>query len=281
MPEYAPRPCEWCRSMYTPRRRDQRTCGGVCRVKLNKSMQAAKRPTRPRSVTCHGCGMAFHPGHTGKIPARCGACREHHKRRSDAAYGKANRAARNGANRRYRERHEAPPNIISIMCPDCGDLYEKVHTAGRRPTHCPRCSDANRLARVRENTARRRKNTTYFEEYRQRNSAKLTAKALAWAKANREKHNVRGSRYRSRKHSKVVEVFTREEIAARDGWTCAVCKQPVDRTLKHPHPGAGEIDHVIPVTHPDYAQLGHTRSNVTLVHSRCNKHKGGYKGRSG
>jgi 5-methylcytosine-specific restriction endonuclease McrA len=211
----------------------------------------------------------------GKIPVRCSDCRDKHKRRYDAEYGKANRSAHNEANRRYRERHKAPPKTIRITCPSCGEVYEKVHLAGRHPKRCPDCSERNRLARARENTAVRRKTTTYFKEYRKRNSARLTAKSLAWAKANPEKHNARGNRYRSRKYSEVIEVFTREEIAERDKWICRECKKPIDPALKFPNPKAGELDHVISATHPDYP--GHTRANSAIVHSICNKSKGGYR----
>jgi hypothetical protein len=76
----------------------------------------------------------------------------------------------------------------------------------------------------------------HFREYRQRDSADLTAKALQWAKDNPEKHNARGNRYRSGKYSDIVEIFTREEIAECDGWTCSVCELPVHATSRTPTP---------------------------------------------
>ena len=126
-----------------------------------------------------------------------------------------------------------------------------------------------------QTTVRRKTNPAYFTEYRRRNSSRETDRALRWAKENPERHRGRGARYRSRRYSTVVEVFTREEIAARDGWVCAYCTEPVDPDTRFPDPMAGELDHVIPVTHPDYP--GHTRENAALVHSRCNKTKGGWR----
>jgi 5-methylcytosine-specific restriction endonuclease McrA len=112
-------------------------------------------------------------------------------------------------------------------------------------------------------------NPEYFREYRKKNSDFLTAKALKWAKDNPEKHDARASRYRSRKYSETVEIFTREDVANRDGRICHVCELPVDPAIKYPDPLSGELDHVIPVTSPKYP--GHIWSNAALAHSRCNK----------
>lgn len=57
-------------------------------------------------------------------------------------------------------------------------------------------------------------------------------------------------------------------LAAYD--TCAICGQPIDKTLKTPHPLSPEVDEIIPVSRGgdplDYR-------NCRLVHRRCNRLK--------
>ncbi len=63
---------------------------------------------------------------------------------------------------------------------------------------------------------------------------------------------------------------TRMAVAARDGWTCALCGERIDPTLRRPHPRALHVDHETPRAHggPD------TPSNYRATHARCNLRKG-------
>lgn len=71
--------------------------------------------------------------------------------------------------------------------------------------------------------------------------------------------------------------YERHEIADRDGWMCALCGKGIDKKLVDPyHPGYLNIDHIIPVTAPDFP--GDILSNVQASHRLCNIRKGGYKG---
>lgn len=213
----------------------------------------------------------------GQVASRCDSCRTQQKKDADAAYGRLNRERHNEANRRYRARTKKPAKTTTHVCA-CGLSYEKVHVGGRVPGRCPKCTSAHKLQQARLNTAKRRsENPDYFTSYRKLHSKRLTERALRWAKENPEKHRARGNRYRSRKYSNVIEYFTREELGDRDNWTCGVCGQTIDRKLRHPHPLAGEHDHIVPVTHPEYP--GNTWENSAIVHSRCNKAKGGYRAR--
>ena len=58
-------------------------------------------------------------------------------------------------------------------------------------------------------------------------------------------------------------------IASQD--ICAICGQPVDKTLKYPHPMSATVDHIIPVS-----KGGHPSDidNLQLAHFRCNRLKG-------
>lgn len=57
-------------------------------------------------------------------------------------------------------------------------------------------------------------------------------------------------------------------LAAYD--TCAICGQPVDKTLRSPHPLSGEVDEIIPVSRGGDPL---SWSNVQLVHRQCNRLK--------
>lgn len=54
--------------------------------------------------------------------------------------------------------------------------------------------------------------------------------------------------------------MTAAEIAARDGWICAVGGERIDPKVKYPAPDAGTVDHIIPRSRggkdvPDNVQL--------------------------
>lgn len=52
--------------------------------------------------------------------------------------------------------------------------------------------------------------------------------------------------------------------------SCGICGQPVDVTLKPPHPLAPTVDHLIPVNkggHPSAME------NLQLAHATCNRQK--------
>jgi hypothetical protein len=55
-------------------------------------------------------------------------------------------------------------------------------------------------------------------------------------------------------------------LAATFGVCCAICETDVDLTLEPPHPGAPQIDHVLPQSHGGKDVWG----NVRLTHASCN-----------
>lgn len=52
--------------------------------------------------------------------------------------------------------------------------------------------------------------------------------------------------------------------------TCGICGQPVDMSLKYPHPLSPTVDHIIPVS-----KGGHPTdiNNLQLAHRTCNRQK--------
>lgn len=66
-----------------------------------------------------------------------------------------------------------------------------------------------------------------------------------------------------------TEDFTRLEVFERDGWTCGLCGEPVDRELKWPDPMSPSLDHVIPLIKGG----DHSRANTQCSHLTCNVRK--------
>lgn len=57
-------------------------------------------------------------------------------------------------------------------------------------------------------------------------------------------------------------------LAAHD--TCAICGQPIDKTLRTPHPLSPEVDELVPVSRGGDP---YSYANCRLVHRRCNRLK--------
>lgn len=58
-------------------------------------------------------------------------------------------------------------------------------------------------------------------------------------------------------------------IAERSNWTCALCANPVDPNLEHPHTMYGSIDHIIPLAVGGSNEM----DNLQLAHLSCNARK--------
>lgn len=58
-------------------------------------------------------------------------------------------------------------------------------------------------------------------------------------------------------------------IIAKDEPPCALCGNPIDYTLQHPHPDSYVVDHITPINRggPD------TLDNKQAAHRRCNRTK--------
>ncbi|WP_419703763.1 HNH endonuclease [Promicromonospora sp. NFX87] len=58
--------------------------------------------------------------------------------------------------------------------------------------------------------------------------------------------------------------------ARREGWPCALCGKPIDYSLKRPHPGAFQLDHITP-----YSRGGADLdpANWQPSHASCNRAK--------
>lgn len=76
-----------------------------------------------------------------------------------------------------------------------------------------------------------------------------------------------------RRNKRVANGARRRQVRARvlaayD--VCAICGQPVDKTLRTPHPMSPEVDELIPVSRGGDPLAW---DNVRLTHRRCNRLK--------
>ena len=69
-------------------------------------------------------------------------------------------------------------------------------------------------------------------------------------------------------HRRQFDINKRRIYATQE--ICGICGQPVDKSLKFPHPLSPTVDHIIPVSlggHPS------ALSNLQLAHWYCNRQK--------
>lgn len=73
-----------------------------------------------------------------------------------------------------------------------------------------------------------------------------------------------------KRNNGLCERFTLVDVAARDGWDCHICGEPVDRGVHYNDDWSATLDHLIPVA------LGgmHTMGNVAIAHRWCNSIRG-------
>lgn len=83
---------------------------------------------------------------------------------------------------------------------------------------------------------------------------------MATAKRNRPDHD--GA------HRLAFDRAKRKIMASES--ICGICGQPVDKTLKYPHPMAPCIDHIIPIDRGGHPSDIH---NLQLAHWKCNRAK--------
>ena len=80
----------------------------------------------------------------------------------------------------------------------------------------------------------------------------------------------RAGKYVQARRARTVEPFFPSEVYERDGWTCGLCQEPIDRLAVKPHPMSPSIDHVIPISKGGE----HSLRNVQAAHLGCNVKKG-------
>lgn len=207
------------------------------------------------SVPCSVCGEQFHrPNMVGPIPKYC----------SRKCW---NQARRVGGPLHKSKKSEGPATHIAYAdCAHCGCLFvRRTRTPGNGVYVCrnPECQRLQRNQQMRD----------WFRRYRAENGE-------AYTNRYRDKRKASMRQRINRKLSLPYEEFTDDEIFERDGWSCGICGEPVDRELKWPDPMSKSLDHVRPLAKGGH----HVRTNCQLAHLSCNVSKGDKEvedGRSG
>lgn len=137
--------------------------------------------------------------------------------------------------------------LASLPDRECAFCIEPVPTSARRDARF--CSVACQQARWYADSA-----------------DELRARTAEWNRTHEGKRRAYRHARRARMYAVAYETFDAWEIAERDGWTCHLCADPIDRVLAYPDPASKSIDHVLPLSKGG----GHTRANVAIAHLLCN-----------
>lgn len=79
----------------------------------------------------------------------------------------------------------------------------------------------------------------------------------------------RNHKARARYYEADYEPVDRRKVFRDSGWTCGICDEPVDSSLKSPDPHSASLDHIIPMSRGG----AHLYGNVQCAHLNCNIRK--------
>lgn len=259
--------------------------------------------TRPTTITCAQCGAEKEVGQRGPIPAfcstvcrlgnrsarrieiecahcgqparvrvgarycssRCRNARSYQAAREDGRYEAALTRSREDAARR-REANALP-------CPYCqGPMLPPKRTQCGKPD-CKRAFNAERARAWHRNytaaTGKRYGTDRYREQAAEYNKRRREQQGH-WRKQYPEAAALADARRRMLKQqANQGERFAPSDVYERDGWTCGLCRLPVDPGLAWPHPMSASVDHILPLSQGG----SHTLANVQRAHLSCNSRK--------
>jgi hypothetical protein len=160
----------------------------------------------------------------------------------------------------------------------CGYALIKKRTLKKTHKRCYRCGLKKLLKEFHANKFRKdgrsdrcktcKANDEQTEEYKNvRNQNRRQS-----YKNNPEKAYIYAANRQARRQGAPYEHITPSEIYLRDGGICQICRKkvPIPGKLKWADPRAPTLDHIVPVSHPDFVKVGHVRTNVRLAHFGCN-----------
>jgi 5-methylcytosine-specific restriction endonuclease McrA len=225
--------------------------------------------TRPTSITCAHCGAEKKVGERGPVPTYCsGACRAAVKYELSKRDGRYERDLSEARQRTARRRIEnARP------CPYCN-----APMSNPRRVQCGADSCRLRFTADRMRQWQRNYRETHGVWPRANHPESQRAAALRRRQAHghwRELYPERAAAYDARRRALVTEArvgesFAPADIHERDGWTCKLCGQPIDRSIAWPHPKSPSLDHIVPLSRGG----AHSMGNVQSAHLGCNSSKG-------
>ena len=184
-----------------------------------------------------------------------------------------------GRNRTARSLQRLEAERAKRVCVSCGVPVL------RQLTRCPSCQEARRAA-VREQaslatTARvcRICGQAFTRPLHRPGTFRICPSTVCRQtsrkerlRQQRQKHGKKAGS-RARKKGLAVERCGPMAVCARDGWRCRLCGASTPRRLRGTyHPQAPEVDHIIPLSHPE--SPGHVWANVQCLCRACNARKG-------
>lgn len=69
--------------------------------------------------------------------------------------------------------------------------------------------------------------------------------------------------------AQTCDVIDRDVLLERDNWTCGICGERIDPSLKHPDRMSYQVDHIVPISKGG----DHSWANVQAAHFHCNAGK--------
>lgn len=228
------------------------------------------------SLRCDRCDAEFSAERKrGRRPKWCPECREADRLAVCMCCGGNFPAGKRGNLPAYCERCSSPP--IPTTCTVCHSGIPSPRTGKRVCSDL--CRSRQRSGAVATQRSCKECDTHFVSASHIKRYCSVDCQLVASRReyaANRppsvwdERRRANQYAREARKRGNGYERFTRAEIAARDRWTCGLCREPIDRSLEHPDPRSLSLDHIVPLS------LGgpHTRANTQASHLECNVRKG-------
>lgn len=223
---------------------------------------------RPAFINCARCGAEKKVGRGGPVPTYCSAtCRSslsHERARGDGRYEERRAGARAKA-AQARTAHARP-------CPFCSEPMANPRRKQCGKLDCKRAFNADRMRtymRAYRDDAGESYGIRYAEQ--QREYHRMRRERMGhWRKLYPEAAALADARRRALKaQADQGERFAPRDVHERDGWTCGLCRLPVDPGLAWPHPMSASVDHILPLSRGG----SHTLANVQCAHLSCNSRK--------
>jgi 5-methylcytosine-specific restriction endonuclease McrA len=232
----AARICPICETSYHPTCGDQLYCSRQCGAIANRTRWPASRIT---VLDCR-CGKAFvwRKGTSTSCSARCRRDRQRAWRAARGAVGQIG-------------------DTVVLACIDCSQDFTWIVSDGGRIRRCPTCREARRKA---------------VSQAGKHTPAAKAARARRRRARRQAGKDDRGHRHRARKYGVPWEPINRQAVFERDRWRCQLCRKPLARTKKAPHPRSPSVDCIVPLSQP--GSPGYVLANVQAAHFQCNALKG-------
>lgn len=255
-----------CENEFAPERSTQRFCSSPCRVVQAGREQRKRQRDRAPVVTasCEFCNESFTPAdrrqrfcstkcrerrhvqnvrrHENGDPVMPGdlvTC-EYCEEAFVLPEGKGQRRFCSLDCRRAAKSERHYPRPAELPCVDCGAMVEQQRM-GKHRRRCDPCRAAE-SARLTQDWMRR--NPDHMRNLWAKGKHKRRALILALPS----------------------ESISPLDIYERDGWTCGICTEPMDRDLRYPDPMSPSLDHIVPLSKGGH----HVRDNVQASHLLCN-----------